>query len=199
MSASQQQDRRTLRQAFRRKRNALTAEQQHTASKGLLSQLQSYAPFLQAEHVALYLANDGELDPQQVIHWCWQHGKQVYLPVLHAFCPGHLVFVRYAADSPMTRNRFGIAEPRLECPAIQPLAELDLVLTPLVGFDTQGNRLGMGGGFYDRTLAPVQRDNLEVRLTGIAHDCQQTNHLQADSWDIPLQNIVTPSRVFSCS
>ncbi|WP_159287438.1 5-formyltetrahydrofolate cyclo-ligase, partial [Klebsiella pneumoniae] len=104
--------------------------------------------------IALYLANDGELNTQPLIEWLWQQGKQVYLPVLHPFAKGHLLFLHYHTHTPMDKNRYGIAEPKLDQRLICPVRELDIIGTPLVAFDQSGQRLGMGGGYYDRTLAP---------------------------------------------
>ncbi|GAA0361635.1 5-formyltetrahydrofolate cyclo-ligase [Bowmanella denitrificans] len=185
-----------LRQALRRKRQALSPQQQQQASAALLEQCQRLASFQQASHVALYLANDGELDPAQVIQHCWKAGKAVYLPVLHPFCAGNLLFMRYQADSLMIANRYGIAEPRLECPGLCPVGQLDMLFTPLVGFNQQGNRMGMGGGYYDRTLAPLKRQPANVEVVGLAHNCQQCDSLPVQPWDIPMHKIITPDKIF---
>jgi 5-formyltetrahydrofolate cyclo-ligase len=152
-----------------------------------------------ANKVACYLANNGEIDLDPLIEYCWEHNKQVYLPVLHPFTSGNLLFVAYKSDSKMHINKFGISEPVTDCPNICPINELDAILTPLVAFDIQGHRLGMGGGFYDRTLAPLQREKRDTQVIGVAHDCQlATTSLSSEKWDIPMQKIITPSNVFSC-
>ena len=97
----------------------------------------------------------------------------------------------------MTRNRFNIEEPTLDSTAIIELTAHDCLLMPLVGFDAKGNRLGMGGGFYDRTLAPLQRlcdGPPRPLLIGVAHDCQQVPVLPIEPWDIPLDVIITPTQ-----
>ena len=99
----------------------------------------------------------------------------------------------------MLVNRFGIPEPMLTKNNLCPLSQIDLIFTPLVAFDSSGNRLGMGGGFYDRTLAPIKRDQLTTQLIGLAHNCQQVDALSQDSWDIPLNGIVTPTEFFDIS
>ncbi len=75
---------------------------------------------------------------------------------------------------------------------------LDLLLLPLVGFDADGHRLGMGGGFYDRTLAALRppRCGQRPRLVGIAHDCQRLIQIVPRPWDIPLDAVVTECRVY---
>lgn len=70
--------------------------------------------------------------------------KQIYLPVLHPFCPGHLLFLHYRPDSQLIRNRLNILEPQLDVRDVLPLKRLDVVITPLVAFDRDGQRLGMG-------------------------------------------------------
>jgi 5-formyltetrahydrofolate cyclo-ligase len=188
-----------LRQTYRAKRKALSLTEQRHASLSLLKICQADSDFQQAKTIALYLANDGEIDLSAVIEYCWQQGKAVFLPVLHPFCKGHLLFVRYTANSVMSANCYGIAEPIVRCQDICPLAQLDMILTPLVAFDTQGNRLGMGGGFYDRTLAPIVRDGLNTQLVGVAHHCQQAELLPTEPWDIPLKKIITSNHVLNCS
>lgn len=188
----------SLRQSLRRQRRLLDPRTQREAALAVAKLCQSLPFFRQARRIAVYLANDGELDPQPLIHLCWAQQKALYLPVLHPFCKGHLLFVRYTQDTPMTANRFGIAEPPVQVPAICPLSELDVVFTPLVGFDERGNRMGMGGGFYDRTLAPVHRDQLKTRIIGLAHDCQRCPELARQPWDVALHGVLTPTRFYSC-
>jgi 5-formyltetrahydrofolate cyclo-ligase len=108
-----------------------------------------------------------------------------------------LWFTPYAADSELVQNRFGIPEPRVLPRRRVPPWRLDLILVPLVGFDSAGNRLGMGGGFYDQTLAFLQRRShwRKPRLLGIAYDFQQLDQLPAEPWDIPLDGIATESRI----
>ena len=97
----------------------------------------------------------------------------------------------------MTLNRFGISEPALNSTAIRLLSQHHLLLMPLVGFDAQGNRLGMGGGFYDRTLANINALKNRPTLVGVAHDCQQVDELPVEPWDVPLDLIVTPTQIIS--
>jgi 5-formyltetrahydrofolate cyclo-ligase len=97
----------------------------------------------------------------------------------------------------MRANRYGILEPKLNCSQICPLPELDYVLMPLVAFDKFGNRLGMGGGFYDRTLARLYEQHWQQpQLIGLAHACQQVDELPIESWDVPLKTIITPDKTY---
>jgi 5-formyltetrahydrofolate cyclo-ligase len=96
----------------------------------------------------------------------------------------------------MVMNRYSIAEPKLNQTQIIPVSKLDLICTPLVAFDTTGHRLGMGGGYYDRTLEPWFQTKQGPKPIGLAHDCQQVDRLPIASWDVPLPKIVTPSQIW---
>ena len=186
-----------IRTEYREKRQALSAQQQSTAANKLLTTCISSTTLPQAKTIACYIANDGEIDPQAIIDYCWQQDKCVLLPVLHPFSKGHLLFVNYLPNSPTRKNCYGIKEPIVTTQNICPLTNIELVLTPLVAFDAKGNRLGMGGGYYDRTLAPIRLSSLTTQLIGLAHTCQQNDKLLTDSWDIPLNGIATPEQFFS--
>ena len=194
--------RQQLRSHIRALRRSLSAEQQHQASLDLVQQLLPRPEVQQAQHIALYLTNDGELDTTPLIQTLWQQGKSLYLPLLHPVVPGYLVFQLYTPDTQLKPNQFGIGEPELNCSLLCPVSQLDLIFTPLVAFDLQGQRLGMGGGFYDRTLSQLSSDTkssaaTQPQLIGLAHDCQQVDAVPVEAWDIPLPAICTPSR-FCC-
>ena len=183
-----------LRETIRKRRNKLSQVDQQQASELLLQRLSTHPKVQSAQTIALYLANDGELDPMLFFEWCLQQGKQVYLPVLHPFCAGHLLFLLYEKNNIMVKNHYGIYEPKLDVNKVCPLEKLDVLCTPLVAFDNSGARLGMGGGFYDRTLAHWQQH--QVYPIGLAHDCQQVDKIPVEHWDIPLPEILTPTRDF---
>lgn len=188
-AASRQQ----IRQAVRQRRRLLTPEQQAYFAQQVCEGVMTHPKVLQADSVAIFLSFDGELDTSPLIQQLWQQGKRVYLPVLHPFRAGHLLFLRYAPDTELVRNRLKIMEPRLDVRQVLPLPQLDILLTPLVAFDHQGQRLGMGGGFYDRTLQYRRHTDSGPYPMGLAHDCQQVDELPVESWDIPLPEIITPS------
>ena len=198
----------SLRQFYRRKRKAISPSLHTKYASQIVNACIDHkllnkpsAPEIQqhklVDKVALYLSFDGELNTQALIHYLWSQSIKVYLPVLHPFSKGHLLFLRYTPDSKMTSNRFGIAEPILDVQNVCPLMQLDLIFTPLVAFDKKGNRLGMGGGFYDRTLATVltSQDNKPL-LVGVAHEGQKADLLSCENWDIPMQSVLTPERLY---
>ncbi|WP_439258077.1 5-formyltetrahydrofolate cyclo-ligase [Lonepinella sp. BR2271] len=180
--------RQDLRQHMRKTRKNLTALEQAQAAQRITAQALTLIEQRQAQNIALYLSFDGEISTQLLIETLWQQGKNVYLPVLHPFCAGHLLFLQHRPDTPLITNKFGIFEPQLNVQNVLPVAQLDMIFTPLVAFDQQGNRLGMGGGFYDRTLQDWQQKSFIP--VGLAHQCQQVEQLPVESWDMPLFRIL---------
>ena len=188
MKSTQQTLRNQLRQQIRKTRANLTALQQQQAEDSITQQALAFIEERNAQHIALYVSFDGEISTDKLIKILWAQGKQVYLPVLHPFNPNHLLFLRYLPDTPMLKNKFSIWEPKLNVQNVLPLDELDILFTPLVAFDKQGIRLGMGGGFYDRTLQLWQKSPFIP--VGLAHQCQQVEQLPTEAWDVPLHQIL---------
>ncbi|NUU67267.1 5-formyltetrahydrofolate cyclo-ligase [Enterobacteriaceae bacterium BIT-l23] len=188
------QTRQQIRQMVRERRRALSTDQQQLAARQATQRLLAYAPVRQAKRVALFLSFDGELDTRPAIEALWADNREVYLPVLHPFSTGNLLFLRYTPQTELRENRLKIAEPPLDVRQVLALDALDALVVPLVAFDTCGQRLGMGGGFYDRTLQNWRSHGFAP--VGYAHDCQQVESLPVEHWDIPLPAMVTPSRLW---
>lgn len=149
--------------------------------------------YKQATRLAAYVASNNELDPQPLINEAWVTGKQVYLPVI---CPDNsLSFAPYHIDSALQKNRYGIPEPVYPADECLSAAELDLILVPLVAFDANCERIGMGAGYYDRTLAGLHSG--KPVKAGLAYEFQRVGLIHARPWDIPMDLIVTEHRLYS--
>jgi len=173
---------------------ACRASAAHDACKRLLS----LRRFPGAKHIAFYLAADGELDPLPVLERACAMGKQCYLPVLHPIGHKRLWFAAWRPGDPLRANRYNILEPRwLPSTLIKPWA-LDLVVVPLVAFDITGNRLGMGGGYYDRSFAwrKNRRCWKDPLLVGYGYELQKTRHVSVQPWDVAMDVIVTESALY---
>ncbi|HEY5718075.1 MAG TPA: 5-formyltetrahydrofolate cyclo-ligase [Motiliproteus sp.] len=193
-------NRQQLRQHMRAQRRALSPCQQQQAAEGVRQQLCRSSVFRNAKRVAFYLAADGEIATDPLLQQALKMGKRCYLPVLHPVRHNRLWFVRYRPNCRMSRNRFGIAEPDAKHNPRIPAWALDLVLLPLVAFDPQGGRLGMGGGFYDRSFAFKRRVHSgRPRLIGLAQELQKVEKLSLASWDIPLAAIATDQHLYRCT
>jgi 5-formyltetrahydrofolate cyclo-ligase len=184
-----------LRRRLRARRRALTPRARARAARELASVLGA-APLLRGRRrLALYLPNDGEIDPRPAAARLALRGAALHLPCIDPLRGGgRLAFGEVRPGSPLLRNRFGIPEPRAT--RRRPPWALDVVLLPLVGFDARGGRLGMGGGFYDRTFAFLRADTARQRpgrplLVGLAHACQEVDDLPTAAHDVPLDAVAT--------
>ena len=188
-------DLKQLRRTMRARRRALSAQEQRARSEAMAEQLSRSPLFLRSQRIAAYLCADGEIDPCLLFARAQAMGKRCYLPVLRAHPQQTLWFCEYRPGDQLFLNRFGIAEPSVRKRPPVPPWGLDLVLLPLVAFDGQGNRLGMGGGYYDRTFSYLRhrRSWRAPRLIGVAHEFQRVGRLHAQCWDVPLQGVVTES------
>jgi len=182
----------TIRKKVRARRNALSHEQRLEASIAVSDAIVNDPLFMRARNIALYLSNDGEIDISPVFQTAWQRGKRCYLPVLIPYGK-KLSFAPYTPHSSMRNNQFGIPEPVVNKRELLSAQQLNLVLTPLVAFDTHGNRIGMGGGYYDRTFAFLRRQQQfkKTKLCGIGFDFQQVNDIEEQHWDVPLLGVYT--------
>jgi 5-formyltetrahydrofolate cyclo-ligase len=181
----------TTRRNIRKRREELSGEKQQTISRNIASRILASQVFSNAEHIAIYLPVSGEADPTTLTKHASATCKHFYLPVI-ATHENSLLFAPLHSDTCFEPNRFNIPEPVCHPDELLPANQLDLVLMPLVGFDMCGNRLGMGGGFYDRTFA-FKKQNRESPplLIGYAYAFQQIEKLDAESWDVPLDGITT--------
>ena len=180
-----------LRKQLRAARRSLNPAQQRLAGRQLMCRLRNWLPLVRSRHIAFYLPNDGEIDPTPLLRCMEQRGKCCYLPRLFADGQNRVWFLRYRSGDKLYKNRFGIPEPSIHQPAM-PAWALQTVLMPLVGFDRKGNRLGMGGGFYDRSFA-FKRTLGKARplLLGLAHGLQEVDDLPFAEWDVPVDGIAT--------
>jgi 5-formyltetrahydrofolate cyclo-ligase len=189
-----------LRQHLRAQRRALDGKQQHLAAVALATRLAKQPFYHRAACIAAYLPNDGEISPIPLLHAAQRSGKRIYLPLLQG---QSLQFVRYRPGlTPLHRNRLGILEPYPRKSGFIAPERIDLVLLPLVAFDVDGNRLGMGGGFYDRTFAFKRNRPQSTRplLVGTAHQLQKcAESLTVNQWDIPMDAVATDRALYAAS
>ena len=187
----------TLRQTIRQQRKTLPYQEAAACAEQMAQQVCKHQLILRSQRIAAYLASDGEIDPLPLLEYLWSSGKQIYLPVLVPFSRQKLWFAGFNRNDMLERNRFGIPEP-VKRDLIKPCA-LDLVLTPLVAFDPAGHRVGMGGGFYDRTFAFLQRRQhwRKPRMFGLAYELQKQTCIEPNNWDVPLNAIATETRLYT--
>lgn len=180
----------TIREKIRQARHELSPSQQDNAAIRIAERLERHHNILIAKRISVYLAVDGEIGTHYLIQSLWRLGKDVYLPILHPFTPRQLLFQRYTKETPMLQNSFGLLQPKLDVTQVIATEKLDIIITPLVAFDAEKNRIGMGGGYYDRILANYSATSRYP--IGVAHECQRITHVPIQPWDIVLAEIITP-------
>ncbi|MGH1487107.1 MAG: 5-formyltetrahydrofolate cyclo-ligase [Cellvibrionaceae bacterium] len=176
-----------LRQYIRQRRRQLGLGKQIKAAQQLVDVIVSCPAYRCSKSIALYLPNDGELDCRPLIRRAWRDGKRCYLPVLSEGIS--MSFSLYQAGTELVSNRYKILEPASK--AIIAPQKLDLVIVPLVAFDRQANRIGMGGGYYDRAFAFHQAEVGKPYLLGVAHQLQYVDSIQPQSWDVALDDVIS--------
>lgn len=185
-------DRHCIRSTMRRQREQLTPQMVCNASVALCDYIRTTPWFRQGHRIAFYAAMPGELDLFSLVRESWRRHKTCYLPVCFSWATQRtLRFFPYTKQTPLFSNRWGISEPRIHLPAV-PVWTLDIVFIPLLAFDRAGHRLGYGKGFYDRTLARLNRFSVGKKplLVGVAYAFQGVDQLPAQPWDVPLDKIV---------
>lgn len=190
-------DKKAIRQLFRKKRLALPAYRQQLASYAVTDKvLRKISAIQRARTIAFYIAKEGEIDLLPLMLYCRKQGQQCYLPVLDSSNEKMLRFAEWVPGQAMSRNKYGIAEPDVPHNHLLSAAEMDLIFMPLVAFDDCGNRLGMGGGYYDRTLAQCYGESAASSqkpfLVATGHDVQYIPQLPHDAWDIIPHITITP-------
>jgi len=187
-----QQDRISQRKLIRHARRQICRQQQRLHQLSVLNHLKRSSLLKRHQRFAIYLHADGELNTDLIIDYLLTLNKQVFLPVLHPLKPNRLWFVPFNHQTRLKKNRFNILEPANIQQRVN-IISLQVVLMPLVAFDLHGNRLGMGGGFYDRTFSAL-KNKAHIRLPkliGLAHELQKLPVISAQTWDISLHAVIS--------
>ena len=152
--------------------------------------------YLRARHVALYCPVGAEMDVWPLVLASLDAGKRVYLPVVRG---PRMSFIEYRRGDPLRPAAFGIPEPDRGRPPVR-RRSLDWVVVPLVGFDERGNRIGQGGGYYDRAFAAHRGVAWRKPvLAGAAFEVQRCERVDTECWDVTLDVVVTEARAFRAS
>lgn len=183
---------------MRSKRRQLTPQQQQQAALDMLRQWREKYLLQRDSHLGIYWPSDGEIDPLPLAEYAWSLGIQTYLPALHPQQARQLWFLPFTDRTVLAPNRFGIPEPQEQHSRPIEAQQLDQVLMPLVAFDRQGGRLGMGGGFYDTTFAFKHLQPQRPQLLGLAHSVQEVASLTLAPWDVPLDGVITECEWIVC-
>lgn len=185
-----------LRRELRARRWAIPAAERIAGADALAARLFALPFFPASGYVAGYWAMDGEIG---------LHSFQLRLPPGLVYClpvlgeDNTLRFAPWRAGDGLVTNRYGIPEPDVDSRSGLPASALALIVMPLVGFDARGHRLGMGGGWYDRTLGFRHAQPAPPHLVGVGFDAQRVDDVGAEAWDVPLDAVCTPGSTLIAS
>jgi len=169
------------------KRHLLDIQWLTNASLHIAAHIQRLEAFITAERIALYKAIAGEVDLECLFSACWDQDKRTFIPVFDRALKAYKM-AEITAETRYITGHYGIQEP--ETPSLVPIDDIDLIILPGVAFDTNGNRLGRGGGYYDRML-----DGFSGKTVAAAFEFQLISNIPNESHDMPVNCIVTESKV----
>ncbi|MDF1796882.1 MAG: 5-formyltetrahydrofolate cyclo-ligase [Coxiellaceae bacterium] len=181
-----------LRAEFIKQRQQLSDQQKQQAADAICQQLVTLAEFQQAQHIGLYHAIKGEVLTDPIYKAAIALGKHCYLPVITDFAKKQMAFYVYDEKTQWQKNIFGIDEPVIE--HLQPVdgETLQLIIAPIVAFNADSYRLGMGAGFYDRW---IDKQRELPFCVGIAYDFQFCEDMPVERWDQPMHCVITPTGI----
>lgn len=188
---SRTSDKKLLRKQSRAARAALAPDYRRFAVHRALRHALRAGLFLKGGRWGFYLPAGNEFDVLPLLNQALHMGKDCYLPITAQRIAQPLRFARLDGRHALTHNRYGIIEPHSR--NLMNARRLDVMILPLVAFDSTGHRLGMGGGYYDATLAYLRsrRRWRKPLLVGVAYACQELPEVPAEPWDVRLDMILT--------
>ena len=180
-----------LREKLRAQRRKLSKVEREKKASAMACQVTQLDAWPKCAQIALYFGSDGEISCNHVVETARNCNKKVFLPIVKN--DGLLEFALWQKEAVFAINRFGIPEPDQYARRI-PAHHLEIICLPLVGWDRSGNRLGMGGGFYDKTLSTSMCKSC---LVGLAFAMQECEEIPSEPNDVPLDFVVTESEIIS--
>lgn len=177
-------------------RQSLSVSDKQNFSQQIHQRVIDTPQYQSAQNIGAYLAMPEEVDVRSIIQSAWADRKTVYLPIVVAMGQA-LQFAPYYPESKLIKGALNIEVPDVSDSDCVAASQLDFVVTPLVVFDENCNRIGMGGGFYDRTFAAKDNHSNASFLIGAAFEVQRTNAtITANSWDVKPDAIITELGIY---
>ena len=189
---SSKEQRNLLRQEILAKRRQLTAKESAQAGLSILKTIMQMNVFKRTVNVASYISLSGELCTQDMNEY-FMTRHHLCLPYMVTGQKGKMDFYSFKKGDELVENRFHILEPKNQPENLVLEDKIDVIVVPLVAFDNKGNRMGMGGGYYDRMLKKVRKDCLVI---GVAYELQQVDELLVEEWDMPMDIVITEKNCY---
>jgi 5-formyltetrahydrofolate cyclo-ligase len=181
-----------LREILVQKRKDLTMSQVFDKSKKIKKLLFSLEDLKNSSTILFYVSYNKEVNTYKMIKETLGK-KAIVVPVVNVK-NGVILLSKLVDWSDLSIGSFGILEPKKN--RIHPISiqDIDLIIVPGVGFDKKGNRIGHGKGYYDKLLQQAP----SILKIGLAFECQIMNSVPCNSYDVPVDTIITEKRVLDC-
>ncbi len=184
-----------LRNKLNAKRKTLSPTKVANTAISISQNLWQLPELQRAKNIGCYIGVNGEASCVEFMRNAYTRKKRIFVPVLRK---NNMEFYRLFPDSELQNNQFNIPEPVPTEQNLMPAQNLNVILVPLLAFDLSGNRLGMGGGYYDKLLSFTKRRDKFRRplLVGMAYDFQKIDKIVANHWDIPMHIVATETQTY---
>lgn len=182
-----------LRKSLLIQRSLMDKQEVESLSQGIMEKLVKVKPFLESKVVMIYLSFKNEVATDKIINWCFKQGKEVVVPYCIVDTKEIIPCKLDPERKNLIKNKYGIWEPSKDSRIPVDIEEIDTIIIPGVGFDKNCNRLGFGGGYYDRFLVKRKK---EASAIAICYENQIVEAVPTDSYDIPMDIVVTEESLF---
>jgi 5-formyltetrahydrofolate cyclo-ligase len=184
-----------VRTSILEKRNSLSPKEINEAEKQIINNLMKLDQFNQSQNVFCYLSFRSEVPTQNIIHYCQQFDKNVYIPICVKETK-EMIISQYDSEVKLITSNYGVQEPSKETIRIADRNILDLAIMPGAVFDSKGYRVGYGAGYYDKFFSHTPKQIYKIAL---AYSFQIIEEVPKDDYDIPVDCIVTEQGIIMCS
>ncbi|QJC30147.1 5-formyltetrahydrofolate cyclo-ligase [Enterobacteriaceae endosymbiont of Plateumaris sericea] len=182
-----------IRNKYKKLRKNISIINKNILDNIITNKILNFISFKKNQNIGLFISSLGEINTNLLINKLWLQNKIVYVPIIDPFFEGKLFFSKYTSNTILKFNKFNILEPNIQKESLFLIDILDIIIIPIVSFNSDRYRLGMGGGYYDRLLINKSNNILPI---GIAYDCQLNNEFPICNWDISLPVIITQSKIW---
>jgi 5-formyltetrahydrofolate cyclo-ligase len=179
-----------VRNTIKEVRSKVSVAYRSTSSNQICTRIRALEQYRRAKSIALYFAVNNEIDLSALWNSAPLQGKFCYFPALNNDLT--LSFLPATPTTPFKKNQYGIPEPDVAFDEAIPVEDLNLIIVPLVAFDMRCTRLGMGSGYYDRTLEKKKHRH----LFGVAFQFQLVDFIDPQPWDVPLDAVITQKAIY---
>jgi len=197
LSQTEKEERSAIRKRIRSERQALNITQRLLLAENCKQHFAGFELLSDANNIAIYCDSDGEVPTRSIMEFLWSSGKNVFVPVIND--GEYMDFVPLNQDEDLTCGKFDISTPAQKKAPVNP-ETLELIIAPLVAFDEEGNRLGRGGGYYDRFMQSYGKPEKKggynnPAFLGLAYSFQQTLKVPHADWDRRLDAVITDRKL----